>query len=90
MLAILLLPGSVRSALELMLPPLLPVLLLPQISAVLYIPLLKGRIFSAEEPDWNKRSLDVGVAEVRGILLLWARPAFVLLPAATVGAAGGL
>lgn len=34
-----------------------------QISAVLYIPLLKGRIFSAEEPDWNKRSLDVGVAE---------------------------
>lgn len=37
-----------------------------QISAVLYIPLLKGRIFSAEEPDWNKRSLDVGVAEVRG------------------------
>ncbi len=43
-------------------------LLLPkQISAVLYIPLLKGRIFSAEEPDWNKRSLDVGVAEVRGL-----------------------
>jgi hypothetical protein len=36
-----------------------------QISAVLYIPLLKGRIFSAEEPVWNRRSLDVGVAEVR-------------------------
>jgi hypothetical protein len=35
-----------------------------QISAVLYIPLLKGRIFSAEEPDWNKKSLDLGIAEV--------------------------
>ena len=35
-----------------------------QISAVLYIPLLKGRIFSAEDPFWNKKSLDVGVAEV--------------------------
>lgn len=34
-----------------------------QISAVLYIPLLHGRIFSAEEPYWNKKSLDVGVAE---------------------------
>lgn len=44
--------------------PVLPSAL--QISAVLYIPLLKGRIFSAEEPVWNKRSLDVGVAEVRG------------------------
>jgi hypothetical protein len=32
---------------------------------VLYIPLLKGRIFSAEEPSWNKKSLDVGIAEVR-------------------------
>jgi len=31
---------------------------------VLYIPLLKGRIFSAEEPVWNKRSLDAGLAEV--------------------------
>lgn len=39
---------------------------LAQISAVLYIPLLHGRIFSAEEPQWNKMSLDVGVAEVRG------------------------
>ena len=36
-----------------------------QISAVLYIPLLKGRIFSAEEPVWNKRSLDIGIEEVR-------------------------
>lgn len=34
-----------------------------QISVVLYIPLVMGRIFSAEEPVWNKRSLDVGVAE---------------------------
>ncbi|KAL4420519.1 hypothetical protein ABPG75_010175 [Micractinium tetrahymenae] len=34
-----------------------------QISAVLYIPLLHGRIFSAEESYWNKKSLDVGVAE---------------------------
>lgn len=39
-----------------------------QISAVLYIPLLKGRIFSAEEPSWNKKSLDVGLAEVRAQL----------------------
>lgn len=45
-----------------------------QISAVLYIPLLHGRIFSAEEPQWNKRSLDVGVAEVGRAAQGWGAP----------------
>lgn len=39
------------------------------ISAVVYIPMVKGKIFSAEEDNWHAQPLEVGIEAVRSVLI---------------------